>query len=270
MKIEKCFDCWVAMAALLLAGTTAANAQESREDHGKRAVEECVKAVGGDAFLTMQDRTETGRMYGFDMGTGNLGSATYATIYTQYLAAAPGKLAMRVRQIFGEHQDSGGVLILPDKAWDVSFHGARPMDDETFATYKDTATRSIFYILRERLKEPGLSFYWQRGDIFEHVPVDIVDITDDSNQTVTVYFDRNTHLPLRQSFRRHNKEFNDFDTETSAFAKYKQFGGVTLPLETRREHNGRKTFEMFVETETINQGLSDNVFELPANLKVLK
>jgi hypothetical protein len=218
----------------------------------------------------MQDRTETGRMYQFDLGTGSLGGMTYVTVYTQYLPPAPGKLALRIRQIFGEHQDSGGALILPDKAWDLSYHGARPMDAETFAAYKDTALRGVFYILRQRLKEPGLSFYWQGSDIFEHVPVDIVDITDADNSTVTVYFDRNTHLPIRQTFRRRNKEFNDFDVETSAYAKYREFSGVTLPLETRRERNGRKTFEMFVETEAINKGLSDTIFTLPANLKVLK
>lgn len=248
----------------------AANAQENRQERAQRVVDECVKALGGNAFLTMQDRTETGRMYSFDMGTGKMGGGIYVTLYTQYLTPVPGKFAMRIRQIFGLHQDEGGVLITPENGWDISFHGARPMDDETFANYKDSAIRGIFYILRQRLKEPGMSFYSQGGDIFEHVPVDIVDITDDSNNTVTVYFDRITHLPIRQTFRRRNKEFNDFDVETSSFAKYRAFNGITLPLENRRERNGRKIFEMFVDTETVNQGLSDNVFTLPANLKVLK
>jgi len=256
------------MLVLLLAAPL--SSQESREIHGKRVIDDCVQALGGNAFLNLQDRVETGRVYSFDYGTGKMGGGIYATIYTQYLTPEPGKMALRIRQIFGLHQDEGGALITPDKAWDISFHGARPMDAETFATYKDTAVRGIFYILRQRLKEPGLSFYWESGDIIEHVPVDIVDITDAANSTVTVDFDRNTHLPFRQTFRRRNKEFNDFDVEMTAYAKYKTFGGVTLPLETRRERDGRKIYEMFVETEAVNQGLSDNIFTLPANLKVLK
>jgi hypothetical protein len=255
---------------LLVAAVAAGNAQEPREQRGRRVVDECVKALGGEAFLTLQDRTETGRIYSFDMGTGKLGGGIFATLYTQYLQPSPGKLAIRIRQVFGQRQDEGGTLILPDKAWDISFHGARPMDDESFSTYKDTTMRGIFYILRERMKDPGISFYWQSSDIFEHVPVDIVDVLLDSNVLATVYFDRGTHLPLRQTFRRKNKEFDDFDIELSAYAKYREFNGITLPLETRRERNGRKIYEMFVETETLNKGLSDNTFTLPANLKVLK
>jgi hypothetical protein len=241
--------------------------QESRPDRAKRVVDEAVQALGGDAFLTLQDRTEFGRMYSFD--SGRLGGGSWATVYTQYLTPVPGKFSVRIRQLFGKDQDEGGFLITPDGAWNTSFRGARPLDDAEAATYRDTTLRGIFYILRQRLNEPGISFYSQGGDIFEHNPVEIVDIADAANVTVTVYFDRFTHLPLRQTFRRRNTQFNDFDVEVTAFAKYRNVKGVMLPLETRRERNGQKIFELFVETEEINKGLRDEIFTLPANLKIL-
>lgn len=242
--------------------------QETRQDRGKRVVDEALKAVGGDAFLALQDRSETGRLYSFD--SGRLGGGSFATVYTQYLTPVAGKFSVRIRQIFGQNKDEGSFLVTPDGAWDVTFRGARPLDEAALKIYQDTTLRGIFYILRQRLQEPGLSFYSQGGDIFEHVPVEIVDITDAAGATVTVYFDRNTHLPLRQTFRRRNPQFNDFDTEMTAFAKYREVNGVTLPLDTRRERNGQKIFEMFVTTEEINKGLRDEIFTLPANLKILQ
>jgi len=257
-------------AALLACVSLPARAQqESRPDRGRRVVHEALAAVGGDAFLALRDRTETGRMYSFDTGSGRLGGGDFVTVYTQYLEPVPGRFSIRIHQLFGKNQDSGGYLFTPDGAWSITFRGATPLGDAEFATYRDTTLRGIFYILRQRLDEPGLSFYSQGGDIFEHVPVEIVDIADVSGATVTVYFDRNTHLPLRQTFRRRNAQFDDFDVEATSFAKYRDFKGVKLPLETRRDRNGQKIFEMFVETEEIDKGLRDELFSLPANLKIL-
>lgn len=258
---------FLAAALLGCAATPAWAQQESRLDRGNRVVHEALKAVGGDAFLALRDRTETGRMYSFDGG--RLGGGTYATVYTQYLTPDPGKFAARVRQIFGKNQDEGGYLFTPGGAWSLSFRGAVPLDDAEFAAFRDTTLRGIFYILRQRLNEPGISFYSQGGDIFEHVPVEVVDITDASGATVTVFFDRNTLLPVRQTFRRRNAQFDDFDVETASFAKYRDLKGVKLPLETRRDRNGQKIFEMFVESEEINKSLRDEVFTLPVNLKIL-
>jgi len=256
-------------AALLVCAVGPVGAQqESRPDRGNRVVHEALKAVGGDAFLALQDRTETGRIYAFDNGRPS-GAGTFATVYTQYLTPEPGKFSIRIRQIYGKNQDEGGFLFTPGGAWSLSFRGAMPLDDAEFATYRDTTLRGVFYILRQRLNEPGISFYSQGGDIFEHVPVEIVDITDAAGATTTVYFDRETFLPVRQSFRRRNKQFDDFDVEAASFAKYRDIKGVKLPLETHRDRNGQKVFEMFVESEEINKDLRDEIFTLPANLKIL-
>lgn len=257
------------LAVLLLCAIPAFSQQETRQDRGKRVIEEALQACGGDAFRTLQDRTETGRIYSFDSGTGRVGRGVNVLIYTEYVPPVPGKYSVRIHQIFGKDQDEGGFLYTPDGAWDYTYRGARPLDKADFATYQDTGVRGIFYILRQRLDEPGISYYSQGGDIFEHIPVEIVDITDADGVTITVYFDRNTHLPLRQTRRRRNTQFNDFDVEVTAFAKYRTVKGVTLPLETRRERNGVKIFEMFLESEDVNKGLRDALFTLPANLKTL-
>jgi hypothetical protein len=154
-------------------------------------------------------------------------------------------------------------------AWELTFRGARPLADERYTTYKDTTLRNIFYILRQRLDEPGLLFDSRGSDLYMNQPVEIVDITDADNRTVTVYFSQSTKLPIRQVFKRRNQEFKDFDEEVTVFSKYRDVGGVKWPFDMRRDRNGEKTYEIFSDSVEINKGLTDNLFTLPANLKLL-
>ena len=256
--------CWLAGWLALSAALSAA---ETPAERGKRVVYEGLAALGGDAFVHMNDRVESGRAYSFYRS--QISGLSVATIYTRYLAPAPGAPAVREREAFGLHENSA-VLLTETGAWEVTFRGARPFDDKRYATYQDSTLRNILYILRQRLNEPGMEFYSRGADFFENRPVEIVDITDARNETVTVYFDQLNKLPVRQTFRRRNEEFKDFDTEVSMFGLYRDVGGgVKWPCNIRRERNGEKIFEMFSDDVRINRNLKDNLFELPGNIKVL-
>jgi hypothetical protein len=258
---------------LTLAGaaTAAQGAEESRTARGKRVIDEALQALGGKAFLSMSDRVETGRAYSFYRE--ELKGLSRATIYTRYLTRpeppTPDFIGVRERQNFGKNEDSG-VLFNEQGGWEVTFRGARPLPDIRLAAYRDSTLRNIFYLLRQRLGEPGLTFDSQGSDIFENRPVEIVEIADGKNRTVTVYFSQSTKLPVRQTFQRRNAVTKERDDEVTHFTKYRDVGGgVMWPLQILRERNGEKIYEMFSETVTINQDLRDNLFTLPGNMKVL-
>jgi hypothetical protein len=258
---------WRKPILLLACCTLAASAAETAAERGKRVVDEALRALGGDAFLRMQDRVESGRGYGFYRE--QLSGLAIVKIYTRYLAPVPGQIAIRERDAQGKKEDSV-VLFTENGAWEMSFRGARPVTDLRYANYKDSTLRNIFYILRQRLDEPGLAFYSQGMDMYENRPVEIVDITDAANLTVTVYFDQLTKLPTRQAFKRRNPEYKDFDTEVTVFSNFRDVGGgVRWPCATRRERNGEKILEVYSDSIEINHGLKDDLFSLPGNLKIL-
>jgi hypothetical protein len=259
---------WVVPTVLcLLAGTALPQTGETRQQRGKRVVDQALEALGGDAFLHMQDRVETGRAYSFYRD--EISGLSVATIYTRYLAPVPGKVEMREREAFGKKQDEGALLFTEKAGWDISFRGARPLPDERYKNYQDSLLHNIFYILHSRLNEPGMTFYSQLSDRYENQPVEIVDITDAESRTVTVYFNRSSKLPVKQSFRRRNETYGDFDTETTIYAKYRTVSGVQWPFDIRRDRNGQKTYEMYADSVEINKDLGDELFTLPANMKVL-
>jgi hypothetical protein len=259
-------------AALVFAavGLSVSISAETNQERGKRVVNECVEAMGGDRFMNMQNREEGGRAYSFYRE--QLSGLSFATIYTEYQTGVTDtahNLAVHERQNFGKSQDNG-VLFAEKEAWEVTFRGARLLAQERFDRYKETTLRDVFYILRVRLKEPGIILESRGSDVLQNVAVEIVDITDADNRTTTVYFDQVTKLPVRQRFERRDPKTRLVDEEITLYSKYREVAGVQWPYAVTRERNGEKIYQIFSDHVEINRPLKPNLFELPSNVKVLK
>ena len=115
-------------------------------------VDDVIAALGGQKFLEMRDRVETGRAYSFYRE--QLSGLATAKVSTRYLPPGkPGEIAIQERQAFGKDLDSGAIFT-GDKGWQFSFRGARPMPPETYERFRFTTLNNIFYIFRQRLNEP--------------------------------------------------------------------------------------------------------------------
>jgi len=250
----------LATAALVHAETNAAR--------GRRVVDQAVAALGGDRFLQMEDRLEDGRAYSFYRE--RLTGLAKAKIYTRYLKAA-GKdaVAQRERQTFGKDEDYA-ILFMEDKAYEVTFRGARPLPDDRWNRYVLSTRHNVLYVLRNRLKEPGLIIESRGSDVWQNTPVEIVDITDADNNVITVYFHTGSKLPVRETWSTRDpqtKEKNDYE---SVFSKYRDVGGgVMWPFNIVSYRNGDKVFELFSDSVAVNKGLTDELFTLGAKTKVL-
>ncbi len=244
---------------------------ETNLERGKRVVDDCLAALGGDRYLAMQDRLESGRAYSFYRE--QLSGLTVAKLYTRYLSGVTdtaNRLAVREREFFGKKEESS-VLFGTDESWEITFRGARPMVSEQFVRYKESTIRNILYILRIRLWEPGMVFESRGADVLSNRAVEIVDVADAQNRVTTVYFDKITKLPVRQTFQRRNPETKEKDQEVTEFSKYRDIGGgVQWPFAVHRERNGEKIYEMFSETGEVNKKTSDDLFVLPSSIKLLK
>ncbi len=241
---------------------------ETQHERGKRVVNEALQALGGSKFLAVKDRVESGRAYSFYRD--QLSGLSRATIYTRNLEnALAGTLKQRERQAFGKDEDSA-VVFSDGQGWEITFRGARPMPDDRIKRHAETTQKNILYILRHRLNEPGLFIQSQGSDIVDNQPVEIVDITDSNNETVTVYFHRSTKLPVRQMFYRRDAETKERIEEVTLFSKYRDVSGIQWPFTMLRQRNGEKIFEIFAESVEINRGLTDDLFTIGAKTKILK
>jgi hypothetical protein len=250
---------------------------QTSQERGKRVVTEGLAALGGERFLAMEDRVETGRVYSFYRE--ELAGLSQAAIYTQYLlptGTGPETIAVRERQSYGKMAKEGlkeisAVLFSEGRGYEITFRGARPLPDDTLERYKATTYHNVFYILRMRLNEPGMTFEGKGIDVWMNQPVEIVDIVDARNDVVTVYFHQSTKLPVRQLYYRRDPKTNVRIEEVTEYGKFRDVGGgVQWPLTLVRTRDGEKIFEMFSESVVINQNLSGDLFILPTGIKMLK
>ncbi len=241
---------------------------QTRQEKGKRAIEQVINALGGQAFLNMRTRVEYGRAYTFyrDALTG----LSIAKIYTEYLdSPEPGKLGIRERQVFGKKEDNS-ILFLDGQGYDISYRGARPIPDLQLERYHQTTFHNVFYLLRQRLKEPGLIIEMTGQDVVENQPVDVIDITDSSNQVITVWAHSSTHLPVRQRWYRREEGTHYKYEEVTHFTKYRDAGGgIMWPLDLQRERDTEKLAEIYDTEVKINTELKAGTFQLPSNVKIL-
>jgi hypothetical protein len=240
-------------------------AQTPSEARGKKVIDDAIAALGGDRFLHMEDRIESGRAYSFYRQ--ELSGLSIAKIFTRYLTVAQGKtgedLGVRERQVFGKNEEFGYVLFREDGGWEVTYRGPKEVAKDRLERYRDTTLRNIFYILRVRLGEPGLIFESRGLDVVENLPVELVDITDSQNRVVTVEFHQSTKLPVRQKFVWRDPQTRERNEEVSRFARYREVSGVQWPHQITRERNGEKVYQIFADSVIINQDLTDSIFAVP-------
>ena len=250
----------VAAATLSLRVTNA----QGMEERGRKVIDDAIAALGGKKFLAMQDRIETGRAYSFFHD--QLSGLSVAKIYTRYIDVPPDRtgidLGIQERQAFGKNEDYF-VLFRQEGAWEVTFRGPKDLEKDRIQRYRDTTLNNVLYILRKRLHEPGIIFESRGADVIQNQPVDGVDITDSQNRLVRVYFHQTTKLPVQQSWVWRDPETKERDEEVTRFSRYRETGGIQWPQQMHRERNGEKTYEIFAESVTMNQGLADNLFAVP-------
>src|SRR5947209_16588017 len=233
---------------LLFAGSIGGQTAPNR---GRQIIDQAITALGGDRFLHMQNRVASGRIYSFFHD--NLSGLEIAKIYVAYRNSAGNGLAVTERDVLGKKQDYS-YLFLEDQGWDVTYRGARPIPDETWERYARTTRNDIFYFLRERLNEPGLTFDYVGTDVYLSTHVEIVEITDSQDQTIRVYFDHNTMLPIRESYTWLDAQTKEHNEEITEYDKYRDIGGgVMWPFSIERERNGYKTYQMFASKVDVDQ-----------------
>ncbi len=242
-----------------------AQAQSLNDPRAKKAVEDAVAALGGPRFLSMHDRVESGRAYSFYRD--KISGLSIATIYTQYFDVPADRtgqeLGVREREVFGKKEEFGYVLFREEGAWEVTFRGPAEIDQDRVDNYRRTTLHDILYFLRMRLHEPGLLFDWRGSDVIENQPVNIVDITDSENRTITVNFNIDTHLPVKETWVWHDPKTHDRNEEITRYSVYREESGVEWPQTITREHNGEKRNQIFSESVLIDPHLPDAVFAKP-------
>ena len=217
----------------------------------KAILEQAIKALGGSAYLTIRDREEQGRGYSFHHGRESGGG----TVFWSFVEF-PDKERVEVTK-----ERDVAELYVGDKAWELTYKGARPFDEKDRTEYLRRRRFSLDTVLRTWVNDPGVVFLFEGSAIAAQHPSQQVTLINAQDEAVTLYFDTENHLPVKKTFWWRDPVDKQKNTEEEVYDNYRPVSGIMAPTNVTRFFNGDMARQRFIYSVTINQGLDQAMFD---------
>ena len=222
-----------------------ANAQKA-----KVLLDQMVQALGGQAYLSIQDITQEGRTYGFHLGEPKGVGTQFWRLY-RYPDKDRIELTKKRDVVY---------VFNADKGYEITYKGTREQDAKDVTDYMRRRQYALDYVIRKWLTDPGIALFYEGQTIAAQKPTEQVTITNAQNQSVTLYIDTDTHLPVKKSFAWRDPTDKQRNSEDEVFDGYRQVQGVMTPFSITRFYNGDMSNQRFLNEVKYNQGIDDSKF----------
>lgn len=214
-------------------------------------INQAIQALGGDAYLNIRDISESGRTYSLHNGEAEGAGILFWSFY-KYPDKARIELTKQRDIIY---------IYRGDEGFEKTYKGIRAEDPTLLKEYLRRRNYALDYVLREWIKQPGVALFYDGATVAAQKDAQQVTILNAHDQGVTLYFDSNTHLPVKKSFIWRDPTDKERNTEEEIYDNYRPVQGIMTPFSTSRYYNGAMANERFLHSVTYNQGLSDSLFE---------
>jgi hypothetical protein len=226
-------------------------ADQANARQAKAIIDQGIQALGGRAYLTIRDREQQGRIYGFHHGRASGGGAVFWS-FTEF----PDKERVELTK-----ERDIAELYVGNKAYEITYKGAHPIEEKDRLDYLRRRQFSLDSILRTWVNDPGVIFLYEGPAIAAQHPADQVTLINAQNESVTLYFDSDTHLPVKKAFSWRDPVDRQKNLEEEVYENYRQVSDVMAPYNVTRFFNGDMSNQRFLSAVTINQGLDEAMFD---------
>jgi hypothetical protein len=253
----KLFLSTLLLAAMGLAQTDSAPPSQSipvdqENAHKARAVlDRTIQALGGSAYLNIQDITEEGRTYSFYHGRPNSLGVVFWRFYKY-----PDKDRIELTK-----QRDVIYVYQGDKGYEITYKGPHPQDPKDLNDYLRRRHFSLDWVLRKWLSEPGIAMFYEGETVAEEKPVEQVTVMNAHNEGVTLYVSTDDHLPVKKTFSWRDATDKERNIEDEFYDNYREVQGVMTPHTITRFYNADMSSQRFLTSVNYNQGISDSQFD---------
>jgi hypothetical protein len=217
----------------------------------KAIVDQAIQALGGQTYLTIRDREQQGRGYGFHHGQPTSGGSVFWS-FTEF----PDKERVEVTK-----ERDIAELYVGNKGWEITYKGPHPLDPKDLDDYLRRRRFSLETVLRTWVNDPGVVLLYEGAANAAQHPASQITLINSQNESVTLYFDTDTHLPVKKSFSWRDPVDKQKNIEEEVYENYRAVSGVMAPYNVTRYFNGDMASQRFLNSVTINQGLDPAMFD---------
>ncbi len=218
----------------------------------KALIDSAIQALGGDAYLNIKSITQEGRTYSFHLGNPNSVGVVFYRTY-EY----PDKERIELTKKRDIAQVFTGI-----EGYEITYKGATPIPEKDLSSYIRRRQYSLDWVLRKWIHQPGIALFYEGQTVANQKAAEQVSIIDSHNQSVTLYFDIDTHLPVKKTFSWRDPTDSQRNVEDEVWDNYKPVGGVMTPFTTARYYNGDMSNQRFLNSVTYNQPVDESKFQV--------
>jgi hypothetical protein len=241
---------------------------DANKAKAKQLLSQAIQALGGSAYRNQAESDCEGRVAQFDRNGGTMGYSMMRSYWhfpdknrTEYVVKTTKGGIFAV--LWGNLPIKGGEFIQlfdGDKGWTMDKSGINEADPTVVEEFNDGLKRQVRNLLLHRANEEGVFLYYAGIGTSELREVDWIDFTDNNDRKIRVALDHGTHLPLRIVATTPNEEMHDKDEDVTIYSNYKEQQGVQTAMQISREHNGRRTHQIFYNSCTNSPNLPADFF----------
>ncbi len=236
----------------------------------KQVLGDLINAFGGPGYTEVRESRCQGRraLIGHNGElTGYIDFVDYRRFpdksRTEYIGKGRNTILQSLIGVDGLDFAHGGIFITlynGDRGWTFSRSGVDELPAASISDFQEQVKRNIDNLLRLRLKEPGMNIRFGGNDTVDLKQVDWVELTDSEERKFRLAVDRSTHLLVRAVVSTEDKEMQQINEDTTIYSNYQLKDSVWMPLQISREHNGRRTAQIFYDTCRFNPGFPEELF----------
>lgn len=217
----------------------------------KALIEQMIQALGGQAYMNIQDVSQEGRTYGFHLGRSEGVGVVFWRFY-KYPDMDRVELTKKrdVVEIFRGNE-----------GFEITFKGTARQDAKALADYVRRREYSLDWVLRKWLTEPGIALFYEGSTVAAEKDAQQVTIMTAQNKAVTLYINSNTHLPVKKTYSWRDPVDKQRNVEDEVYDNYREVQGIMTPFDITRYYNGDMSNQRFLNSVSYNKGLSDSMFE---------
>lgn len=216
----------------------------------KAVLDRMIQALGGPAYLGIQDVSQQGRTYSFYHGRPN----SVGTLFWRFY-----KYPDRERIELTKQRDVAFVYN-GNKGYELTYKGAALEDEKTLTDYLRRRQHSLDWVIRKWLNEPGIALFYEGSTVAEERPAEQVTILNSKNESVTLFVSTDNHLPVKKSYSWRDPLDKLRSAEDEVYDGYRNVQGIMTPFSVTRFLNGEMSNQRFLNSVTYNSGVSDSLF----------
>ena len=232
---------------------------QTNQQKARALVDQMIQALGGQAYLTVQDYYAEGRS-----GSYHNESLQGTSLFYRFWKW-PDKDRIELTK-----QRDIVQLYVGDQAYEITYRGVRPIDIHKEEKAGQAIVRryySLENVLRTWLKEPGILLLDEGPSVSEGHMAEKLTIINSKNESVTILVDPSTHLPLEKRFSTRDPRYRERDEEVLVYGDWKVIQGINTPRMTLIKRNGETISQQIILNITYNIHPADSLFD-PAVAKI--